>query len=529
MAHADTTATWLGETGNWTDPTQWSTNPDYPNNGTPAGSDYDAQINAGTPDASATVTLGSDVTVNSLTLNNSFLEFDQTGGVLTTNSLNFTAGNYFLSPGASISTSSIQLGQDAYLRFPGFPSSDNYALNNVQVSGEGYLYVGFATGLTVGSSATLEGALNVGSIETTFTNDGTILANEPNPSGFFTASFNITNQTFTNNNLMQATNGALLAISANDWTNSSGATITVNGAAAIFGPAPLSFGFGTYQWTNDGTVKVMNSSTLTLAGSYSYSDIGNLTVDSSSTLIIAGTFNNTSSTLAFPGAGQVVLSGNITGGTFDNSAGNVTEVGNCTLNNVTITGGDLHCLGALTVSGTLNIPGHNLYLNSDPFSLFGSSDFALDGSATINADNVFFGTTQGLFPEFGVQFSLTSETEYDSFIINGNVELAGDLNILLENGFLPSSSDVFTLINVNSANTLTGSFLNIRDGGTLETADGSGFFAVFYNDPQYPNEVVLTDFTPVPEPLTLGVLTVVFAGSIVRRRRTLFIRDSVNP
>jgi hypothetical protein len=36
------TSTWSGNTGNWTDPTQWSTNPNYPNNGTPSGTDYDA-------------------------------------------------------------------------------------------------------------------------------------------------------------------------------------------------------------------------------------------------------------------------------------------------------------------------------------------------------------------------------------------------------------------------------------------------------------------------------------------------------
>src|SRR6185437_2792667 len=31
----------LPSDGYWTDPTQWSTNPDYPNNGSPTGTTYD--------------------------------------------------------------------------------------------------------------------------------------------------------------------------------------------------------------------------------------------------------------------------------------------------------------------------------------------------------------------------------------------------------------------------------------------------------------------------------------------------------
>ena len=45
---ADQTATWNGTTGNWSDFTKWSTNPNFPNNGTPAGTLYDAIINSGT-------------------------------------------------------------------------------------------------------------------------------------------------------------------------------------------------------------------------------------------------------------------------------------------------------------------------------------------------------------------------------------------------------------------------------------------------------------------------------------------------
>jgi len=44
---ADTTAIWNGGSGNWSDPTQWSSNPNYPHNGTPASTLYDAVLNSG--------------------------------------------------------------------------------------------------------------------------------------------------------------------------------------------------------------------------------------------------------------------------------------------------------------------------------------------------------------------------------------------------------------------------------------------------------------------------------------------------
>ena len=62
-------ATWLNAvSGAWSDPTKWSSNPDYPNNGTPAGTTYHAFIAAsGSP---YTVTLDAAVAVGTVTLDN---------------------------------------------------------------------------------------------------------------------------------------------------------------------------------------------------------------------------------------------------------------------------------------------------------------------------------------------------------------------------------------------------------------------------------------------------------------------------
>src|SRR5688572_17412693 len=68
LAPAQTiTAEWLNPvSGNWTDATKWSTNPNYPQNGTPAGSSYQAIIDA--LGQAYTVTVDSAITVGSLTL-----------------------------------------------------------------------------------------------------------------------------------------------------------------------------------------------------------------------------------------------------------------------------------------------------------------------------------------------------------------------------------------------------------------------------------------------------------------------------
>src|ERR1700690_4048497 len=88
---SEITSNWSGNTGNWTDPTQWTTNPNYPNNGTPAGTEYDAVIDA--PGAGPyTVTLNSNVTTDSVTLNSPNATLLETAGTLSSLVLNVSAG-----------------------------------------------------------------------------------------------------------------------------------------------------------------------------------------------------------------------------------------------------------------------------------------------------------------------------------------------------------------------------------------------------------------------------------------------------
>ncbi len=104
FSRADTTATWVSETsGDWTNTTQWSTAPNYPENGSPAGVNYQALINAtgGTP---YTATIDSDVSVDGITINSADATVDQSSGTLTAGTINIENGAYALEGGTISNT-----------------------------------------------------------------------------------------------------------------------------------------------------------------------------------------------------------------------------------------------------------------------------------------------------------------------------------------------------------------------------------------------------------------------------------------
>jgi T5SS/PEP-CTERM-associated repeat protein len=84
-------------------------------------------------------------------------------------------------------------------------------------------------------------------------------------------------------------------------------------------------------------------------------------------------------------------------------------------------------------------------------------------------------------------------TEFDFVNVTGNAMLAGELQLSLINGFLPSPTDEFIVFNAAS---LLGFLTNAGNGGRLDTVDGLGSFQVNYGPTSgfNPNQIVLTDF-----------------------------------
>jgi T5SS/PEP-CTERM-associated repeat protein len=72
---------------------------------------------------------------------------------------------------------------------------------------------------------------------------------------------------------------------------------------------------------------------------------------------------------------------------------------------------------------------------------------------------------------------LAPGTGHDVLYATGQVQFAGALRLALANGFVPASSDAFTLMTFASS---TGAFSNATNGGRLFLADNSGSFQVTF-------------------------------------------------
>jgi hypothetical protein len=119
-ARGDTSATWTsGSSGNWSSAASWSTNPNYPNNGTPAGINYTATISN-----PVTVTVDTPVTIDGLTLSGSA----QVTGGGTFGTVNMSGNSNFTVNGA-LSNSTFNMSSSASVTATGTPTYDNVSFS----------------------------------------------------------------------------------------------------------------------------------------------------------------------------------------------------------------------------------------------------------------------------------------------------------------------------------------------------------------------------------------------------------------
>ena len=440
--HADTTAEWIGGTGNWTTASNWSTNPNYPNNGTPSGTNYQAIIdqpesaeyviiqsgnntvdsislsstNAALVDISGTMTIGGmAISGGTFRLQGGILSGGTSGALVTlTSSSQFTIFEGTLN-GISFSGADLNVGTSAFFNVYNGLSLSGYSLNiaggdilsfqnsltidklaiNSTSSNQAQLQVNGSNGTTVtlGSNALVHGNVMLGqtassSYQFQIVNNGTVSADLSSGS----VSVNMTY--FLNNAQMNAINGSTLAINSQKWTNTAAATITANNSTLNLG--------GTF--TNQGSITTIGSSTVNLSGTFTLANLGNYTPSTNTVTNIDGTLDNTGQTLTLAGVtGQwflnqgTILNGNLNCGTnmyvvngtlsgVTNSAGNVIDVQY--LDDLTMAG-SWNNAGIIQATGaaTINLGGTFSPSNIGTLNIAPNTDVNITGSVLNNGNN----------------------------------------------------------------------------------------------------------------------------------------------
>jgi hypothetical protein len=503
LSRGDTTATWLSaSSGNWTSTSAWSTQPNYPNNGTPPGTNYLAVIAAaGSP---YTVTLNSDVVTDGLTLNSANATLDHTAGTLTA-PINLDAGTYQLN-GGTIANSTVTisggslvvqngtlngvtvngadlqvngnlyvrngltlgthnlvpLNENSYIYFDG-PSQ---VLNNINIVPQMFAWVSVSgptspspVTLTLGNNTTVHSGayfydlaygLNLGYNGSSLVNNGTINADTR---GGWPVGINTSN--FTNNTLAEATNGGTLDIGATNWINASGGIVTADASTLVLG--------GT--WSNAGTISATNGSYVELGGHYTTAGIGKFIVSADSTVVLNGDgyLDNTGAILKPANYGGIWnIGGTIANGTIDVGGGSL-YVHGATLSGVTVINGDLQVDEYLQVQNGINLSGHNMYLTRGTMiDAFGSQTWDNLNVVGTGGDNISLGESS--------TFTLGSHAT-----MQGIYQLGGET--LINNDTI--DSDLYPELGTYTyvANLINNGILEATNGSTLyiSTKSSDGF------------------------------------------------------
>ena len=269
--------------------------------------------------------------------------------------------------------------------------------------------------------------------------------------------------------------------------------VSYQGAVAATG-GTISSGTGSAAGS---TVQTFTSSG---AGSLDFSALDlNTRLGTTATGLISGSGN-----VAFNGPGRLTLTGNNTyTGTTTAAAGRLYVDGNesaatgtVTVNNGALVGGSGTIGGSTTVqSGGTLTPGDNA-----PGSLAFGSVLTLDSGSTLGI--AIGGTTAG--------------TTYSDGLVAGQLTLGGNLKVSRANGFNLAVGQKFFILDDSGNSSVSGTFSNTTDGGTLYTDSNGDTFYVDYTDSagdgSAGNDVSLTVLT-VPEPSVWALMS--GAGLIV--------------
>ena len=376
-------ATWTGAAGggDWATAANWSSNPNDPNNGAPAGTVYDATISPGS------VGLGTSVNVDSLTLGsgNQSLSIGS-GGVLNLAQPDNGGASGMLKIGIAnqnlwlfgweIANAGVDVLSNAANAAISMPSSGSGTLQSITLLSDltvsGYFASGAGTTLNIVNSASsaqgidLNGnTLNFYSVPVNFqdattsggTDVGEVIDNgvlnvsgEVNAAGSLTIGSTatissvaggvaITGKDVTNNGNISLRSGHNV-INSTSFTNAAGGVVTVYSGSSL--------DISSANWINDGLIQTSNAAGLTTAGG--------ATLDFNGSWTNNGTIDIASHDFIFYGSAQSGGTGttNSTGGALVSSTntGSI-NVGSSTVAGVTadFVGPNFSNSGAITVYG----------------------------------------------------------------------------------------------------------------------------------------------------------------------------------
>ena len=281
---------------------------------------------------------------------------------------------------------------------------------------------------------------------------------------------------------------------------------------------------------NGQSVTIANLSTSATASIVQNAGAGNQRLTVGNSLNLSGTYAG----IIQDGGGTLALTKAGTG-TLTLSGAN-TYIGSTLVNAGTLlVNGTLATGSAVTVSGTATLGGSGGTINGT-VSIGATATLAPGSSSSPGALTFGGAVTLAGGSTFAVELNGTPVgTGYDQVVLNGSasINLGGStLSPTLGVGFTPSFSDSFVIVlNQNGSGGRTGTFNGLPNEG--DTVTFSGYFAqIYYNADADSttsalialtggNDVVLTNFQPVPEPahfllLASAVLGVGFWG---RRRK----------
>jgi hypothetical protein len=313
------------------------------------------------------------------------------------------------------------------------------------------------------NSETIQGSGNIGNGNMGLVNNPgkSIIANQSTPLIIDTSS-----KGFNNKGTLSVSTGDTLQITGGSFLNFSGGTLT-GGTYSVAGT--LQYNSTTDITTNAATISLTGAAAKitdqngnnALTGFTTNSSTGKLTLSTGQSLTDSAAAVTNAGTLTVGKNSKLLLSAAT--GTYTQSAGTTTVDGTLQAKGgITFNGGSVFGNGGTLSVGTNTVTDNATFNIGDQTMKPGKETIAGKYSqGSIGALNIDIGGT-------------TAGTQYDQLTITSTASLNGVLNLDLINGFVPTLSETFDILNASS---ITGTFATIN--GT--SINGSEHFGVVYN------------------------------------------------